>query len=82
MFICICNAIKDVELREAALACDGDVDGVYKLLGRIPQCRQCVDDAEEIITEERHAKGVGSRKPPCLAALAALGAMTDSRVGA
>jgi bacterioferritin-associated ferredoxin len=78
MFICICNAIRDTDLREAALACDGDVDGVYNVLGRIPQCRQCIEDAEHIITEERVAR----RKPPCLAALASLGAMTDSVVSA
>ena len=78
MFICICNAIRDTELREAALACDGDVDGVYQALGRIPQCRQCIEDAEEIITEERDAR----RSPPCLATLAALGAMREPVVGA
>ncbi len=78
MFICICNAIRDNELREAAVACDGDVDGVYRLLGRIPQCRQCFDDAEDIITEEREAR----RTPPCLAALTALGAMTEANVSA
>jgi bacterioferritin-associated ferredoxin len=65
MFICICNAIKDNELREAALACDSDVDGVYRLLGRIPQCRQCFDDAEEIITEERLSRPL----PPCMRAM-------------
>jgi bacterioferritin-associated ferredoxin len=64
MFICICNAIRDNELREAALACDDDVDGVYKVLGRIPQCRQCFEDAEEIITEERSAR----RAPACMRA--------------
>jgi bacterioferritin-associated ferredoxin len=78
MFICICNAIRDNELREAARTCDSDVDGIYRVLGRIPQCRQCFEDAEEIITEERQAR----RTPPCVASLTALGAMTETHLGA
>jgi len=53
MYVCICNAIRDCELRKAARTCRGDADAVYAAIGRAPQCRQCIDDAEEIIAEER-----------------------------
>ena len=53
MYVCICNAIREADLRAAARALPGDVEGVYAALGHIPQCRQCFEDAEEILTEER-----------------------------
>jgi bacterioferritin-associated ferredoxin len=53
MFVCICNAIRSETLRDAALRCDGDAEAVYAHLGKTPQCRQCLDDAEAVITEER-----------------------------
>lgn len=58
MFVCICNAIRDHDLREAALRCDGDAEAVYAVLGKVPQCRQCLDEAEELIAEERAMAGV------------------------
>ena len=53
MFVCICNAIRDHDLRDAALRCDGDAETVYAVLGKVPQCRQCLDEAEELIAQER-----------------------------
>ena len=53
MFICVCNAIRDCELRQAAREHAGDVDTVYAALGKVPQCGQCLDEATEIIIEER-----------------------------
>lgn len=53
MFVCICNAIRDHELRDAAGKCCGDAESIYVALGRPPQCRQCIDDAEAIIAEAR-----------------------------
>ncbi|WP_126173003.1 (2Fe-2S)-binding protein [Altericroceibacterium xinjiangense] len=53
MYICICNAIRENELRTAARRCPRDVDGVYASLGKRPQCGQCLDDAAEILIEER-----------------------------
>ncbi|AKH42520.1 bacterioferritin-associated ferredoxin [Altererythrobacter atlanticus] len=53
MYVCICNAIRECELRRAARATDGDADRVYETLGKRPQCRQCLDDAEDILNEER-----------------------------
>ena len=51
-----------------ALASDADTtasagaDAVYTALGRPPQCRQCLDEAAEILMEERAAK----RPPACV----------------
>ncbi|MCZ8322042.1 MAG: bacterioferritin-associated ferredoxin [Novosphingobium sp.] len=53
MYICVCNAIRECELREAARRCPGDVDAVYEALGCRPQCGQCLDDAAEMLIEER-----------------------------
>jgi bacterioferritin-associated ferredoxin len=53
MYICICNAIRECELRSAARTCPGDADAVYACLGKTPQCAQCLDEAAEILIEER-----------------------------
>ncbi len=53
MYVCICNAIKESCLRNAARNCAGDADAVYESLGKQPQCGQCLDDAAEILIEER-----------------------------
>lgn len=55
MYICICNAIRETELRDAARQCAGDVDTVYACLGVQPQCGQCLDEATSILIEERQA---------------------------
>ena len=55
MYVCVCNAIKDCELRKAARAYAGDVDAVYAALGKVPQCGQCLDEATDIIIEQRAA---------------------------
>lgn len=53
MYACICNAIRETDLRRAALLHAGDADAVYAALGKTPQCGQCLDDAAEILIEER-----------------------------
>ena len=53
MYVCICNAIRETELRCAARRCPGDADAVYASLGKRPQCAQCLDEAAEILIEER-----------------------------
>jgi bacterioferritin-associated ferredoxin len=53
MYVCICNAIRETDLRAAARRCPGDAEAVYGALGRTPQCRQCIDEATEIMSEER-----------------------------
>lgn len=53
MYVCICNAIRESTFRAASHACPGDVDAVYESLGKQPQCGQCLDDAAEILIDER-----------------------------
>lgn len=60
MYVCICNAIKESDLRSAARCCRGDAEALYASLGRTPQCRQCLDEAEEIIADEVLSEGVGA----------------------
>lgn len=53
MYVCICNAIRDCELRRAALLCPGNAEAVYAALGKRPNCGQCLEEAEDILFEER-----------------------------
>jgi len=53
LYICVCNAIRESELRRAACATGGDAEAVYASLGKKPQCGQCLDDADMIVEEER-----------------------------
>lgn len=55
MYICICNAIRENELREAALGHDGDAEATYATLGKRPNCGQCLNRAGEIIHQHRIA---------------------------
>jgi bacterioferritin-associated ferredoxin len=54
MYVCVCNAIKETDLRAAARRCRGgaEAEALYASLGRAPQCRQCLEEAEEIIADE------------------------------
>jgi bacterioferritin-associated ferredoxin len=53
MFVCICNAIKEEELREVARHGVTDPEAAYAVLGKAPQCRVCLDHAEDVICDER-----------------------------
>jgi bacterioferritin-associated ferredoxin len=53
VYVCICNAIRESDLRDAARRCPGDPDAVYERLGKQFQCGQCFDEAVDILIEER-----------------------------
>lgn len=53
MYTCICNAIRESDLRAAALASGGDAQSVYATLGKRPNCGQCLEKAGQILAEER-----------------------------
>ena len=55
MYVCICNAIRECEFRRAARLVPGDAEAIYAALGKQPQCRQCLDQADAIASEERAA---------------------------
>lgn len=53
MYTCICNAIRECELRKAARVTPGDAESVYAALGKRPNCGQCLEEADAILFEER-----------------------------
>jgi bacterioferritin-associated ferredoxin len=52
MVVCICNVIREKDIREAARSGICDVVDVYAHLGCEPNCCQCFSFAEQIIDEE------------------------------
>lgn len=53
MYVCICNAIRESELRKAAHRVSGDAERCYKALGKPACCGSCLDEADAILIEER-----------------------------
>lgn len=53
MYICICNAIRETDLRAAALTSGGDAEATYATLGKRPNCGQCLAKAGKILDQER-----------------------------
>lgn len=53
MLVCICNAIREDELREVARHGVTCPEAAYAVLGKSPQCRICLDHAEDVMSEER-----------------------------
>ena len=52
MIVCVCNAITEHELREAAGRNVRTPEAAYEKLGCEPQCGCCLGYAQEIIDEE------------------------------
>ncbi len=55
MYICICNAIKEADLRAEAKCKSGSAEELYRKLGHEPQCRQCLEEADRIVLEVHDA---------------------------
>ncbi len=53
MYVCVCNAIRETELRAVAHRTMGDAEVAYAALGKVPQCGQCLCEADEILFDER-----------------------------
>ena len=51
MYVCICNAIRESELRQAARHVAGDAEACYAALGKSPCCGSCLNDG--ILDDER-----------------------------
>ena len=59
MYICICNAITDKQIRRAAAS---GVDNLYELrerLGVASTCGSCADQAQSILSETNQTSFVG-----------------------
>ncbi len=53
MFVCICNAIRESELRQAAREHSCDAEAIYELMGKPPQCGMCLGEAQAVLDEAR-----------------------------
>lgn len=53
MFLCVCNAIREKDFRTLAAVCTDDAETIYRELGHQPQCRQCLEEADDILSELR-----------------------------
>jgi bacterioferritin-associated ferredoxin len=55
MVVCVCNAIRENQVRDAARSGAITACQAYRALGRQPKCGQCVPFARAIIDAERAA---------------------------
>ncbi|RIA47135.1 bacterioferritin-associated ferredoxin [Hephaestia caeni] len=55
MVVCVCNALREEDVRAAARGGAATVCQAYRALDRQPKCGQCVCYAREIIDAERAA---------------------------
>ncbi|HEY0446142.1 MAG TPA: (2Fe-2S)-binding protein [Allosphingosinicella sp.] len=53
MVVCICNAIRECEVRKAAQGGASCPSSAYATMGRRARCGQCFPFAREIIAAER-----------------------------
>jgi bacterioferritin-associated ferredoxin len=65
MYVCVCNAITDRDVRASA-QCDAcTVAGIYRSLGRQPKCGKCVPLVRQLlrqvteIAQPQHAAAAG-----------------------
>ena len=57
MLVCICNAISEDELREIARQGISDPEAAYAALGKRPNCRTCLDHADDVLFAEQRRHG-------------------------
>jgi bacterioferritin-associated ferredoxin len=63
MYICVCNAVTEREIRYCAqLGCS--LDDLRERLGVCTNCGKCKHAAKQILREERSANGESSRMQP------------------
>ncbi|MFM9977663.1 MAG: bacterioferritin-associated ferredoxin [Sphingomonadaceae bacterium] len=55
MVVCVCNALRETQVREAARAGSSHPKCAYRRLGCEVQCGQCLSFAREVIAAERAA---------------------------
>ena len=53
MYVCICNAITDTQIREAAESGVQDLWGLQEELGVATNCGSCKEAASDILREKR-----------------------------
>ncbi|OJY67081.1 MAG: ferredoxin [Sphingobium sp. 66-54] len=64
MLVCICNAICEDELREIARQGISDPEAAFAALGKRPNCRTCLDHADDVLfSEQRRQAGTHAPAP-------------------
>jgi bacterioferritin-associated ferredoxin len=58
LYVCICNALRDRDLAEAAGPDTRSVADVFRRCGRRPQCGKCLPDVAQMIEDARSAEAV------------------------
>ena len=53
MIVCVCNALTEAEVRDAARAGAACPVAAYARLGSEPHCGCCLDHAQSLIDDER-----------------------------
>ena len=53
MIVCVCNAITEAEVRDAARCGAASPEMAYAQLGSEPHCGCCLNYAQQLIDEER-----------------------------
>jgi len=53
MVVCVCNAIKECDVRRAVRDGASCPTSAYRTLGRKPRCGQCFSFARDVIAAER-----------------------------
>ena len=56
MYVCICNAITDRQIRDAVETGVDDLWGLQASLGVATNCRSCAESAEEILRDARDSR--------------------------
>lgn len=49
MYVCVCHAVTDRQIREIARESGASVGAVYRMLGVAPQCGKCALGVREIV---------------------------------
>lgn len=55
MILCVCNALREADVRAAVRGGATCPFSAYKALGSKPKCGQCVPAARTLVNEERQA---------------------------
>ncbi|MDT8448706.1 MAG: (2Fe-2S)-binding protein [Wenzhouxiangellaceae bacterium] len=57
MFVCVCNAVSDREIRDLARRGVDSLEELKMLTGCGDCCGQCADEAETLLVSARRAEG-------------------------
>jgi bacterioferritin-associated ferredoxin len=55
MILCVCNALREADVRAAVRDGATCAKSAYRALGSKPKCGQCVPAARTVVSEERNA---------------------------